>query len=175
MFRRSLSWSAALRDIRADRIQLPPDERKARCRQQAFAKLAAKRASAMIGVRPLINAGAYDRRAIMCAAVAAAQARRAITGEPWRVCISAALKGTWQAARATRVTALARERDRASRTRDVLRRAASQPARVERAGRAVDFGGASSPLSPSPLTHSALAPFTRGCPGAGASPVSERR
>lgn len=58
---RSLSWSAALRDIRSDRIQLAPAERIVHGRQRAFAKLAAQRASAMISVRPLVNAGVYDR------------------------------------------------------------------------------------------------------------------
>lgn len=114
MLRCALFWSAALRDIRADRIQLSPEERKARCRQQAFADLAAKRARAAFGIRPLVNAGVYDRKAIISTAIAAARARLAITGEPWSVCISAALKGTWQAARAVRLIAMARERERAN-------------------------------------------------------------
>ena len=103
MSQRFVSWSAAIRDIRADRIQLAPSERVARSRQQAFQKVAFLRAQATARIRPFVVAGAYDRRAIMCSAVAAAKARRAVTGDTWRVCLSAALKGTWRAAKATRL------------------------------------------------------------------------
>jgi len=121
MIRRSLSWSAALRDIHADRIQLLPEERKARCRQRAFAKFAAQRASAMIRSFPLVNAGAYDRRAIISMATAAAKARRAITGEAWTLCISAALIGTWQAAKAVRMSVTLREQGRSERAQEPAR------------------------------------------------------
>lgn len=103
MSQRFVYWSAALRDIRADRIQLAPSERVARSRQQAFQKVAFLRAQANACVRPFVVAGAYDRRAIMCSAVAAAKARRAVTGDTWRLCLSAALKGTWRAAKAARL------------------------------------------------------------------------
>ena len=110
MSQRFVSWSAALRDIRADRIQLAPSERVARSRQQAFQKVAFLRAQATACVRPFVVAKAYDRRAIMCSSVAAAKARRAVTGDAWRLCLSAALKGTWLAAKATRLLSGWREK-----------------------------------------------------------------
>jgi len=103
MSQRFVSWSAAIRDIRADRIHLAPGERQAICRQQAFVEAAFRRAQSSRRVRPLVASGAYDRRAIMRSAVIAARARREVTGEAWLVCISAALKGTWQAAKAARL------------------------------------------------------------------------
>jgi hypothetical protein len=169
MFRRSLSWSAALRDIRADRIQFTRDERNAHCRQRAFAKLAAERAGALSRICPLVKAGAYDRRAIMCAAIAAAKARRAVSGDAWSLCISAALSGTWQAAKAARRTATARERERAEDREKASRRDNSQPLGPEGEGSAADFGGVSSQSLPSPLTRPPVAPSTRGFPDAGAS------
>ena len=53
-------------------------------------------------IRPLFVVGAYNRRAIMSAAIEAARARRAVTGEAWNICLSAALKGTWQVAKEAR-------------------------------------------------------------------------
>lgn len=55
--------------------------------------------------RPLIAAGAFDRSAIMATACAAAKARQSLTGETWGACLSAALKGTWQVAKAARLAA----------------------------------------------------------------------
>ncbi|MEZ0251743.1 MAG: hypothetical protein ACAH20_12450 [Methylobacteriaceae bacterium] len=83
-------------------MQVSPEARRAYCRREVFAKLAANRARQGAQSRPLVVAGQYDRRAIMAAAVVAAQARRGITGEAWTVCLSAALKGVWQVAKATR-------------------------------------------------------------------------
>lgn len=103
--RRALSWSAAIRDIRADRIHFAPGDRQTALRQRAFADLAFRRAQSSARIDPLLNSEAYDRRAIMRLAVAAAKARRAATGEGWRVCVSAALEGTWRAAKAARLTA----------------------------------------------------------------------
>ena len=101
---RTLSWSAAIRDIRADRIHLAPRDRQAALRQRTFADLAFRRAQTSARLYPLIVPGAYDRRAIMRLAVAAAKARRAATGEGWQICVSAALQGTWRAAKAARLT-----------------------------------------------------------------------
>ena len=42
-------------------------------------------------------------------AVESARARREVTGETWLVCLSAALKGTWQAAKAARTAGVIRE------------------------------------------------------------------
>lgn len=104
-FARSLSWAAAIRDIRANRIHFAPGNRQAALRQRTFADLAFRRAQASARFCPLLVSGAFDRRAIMRLAVAAAKARRAVTGEGWRICVSAALQGTWQAAKVARVTA----------------------------------------------------------------------
>lgn len=100
--RRSISWTSALRDMRADRLQVSPEVRRAHCRREAFAKLAAARAGRELRSRPLVVSGQYDRRAIMAAAIAAAQARREVTGEAWGVCLSAALKGVWTVAKSSR-------------------------------------------------------------------------
>lgn len=146
---RSLSWSVALRDLLADRIQLAPAERLSRSRQPAFAKLAAHRASAMISVSPLVNAGVYDRRAIMFTAIAAAKARRAVTGEPWSLCISAALTGTWQAAKAARPSTTLREQGRFERTHQPVRRNNLLTVRAaEGEGRASNGGDPSTTQSP---------------------------
>ena len=97
---RSLSWSAAIRDLHADRITFAPGERTAHCREQVFTKLACDRAQALAHTRPLAAPGTYDRSAIVSSANAAAKARREVTGERWSLCLSAALRGTWQAAKA---------------------------------------------------------------------------
>lgn len=105
MRRRFVSWTAAIRDMRADRIHFAPGDRQTALRQRAFADLAFRRAQSLARIDPLLDSGAYNRRAIMRLAVAAAKARRATTGEGWRVCVSAALEGTWRAAKAARLTA----------------------------------------------------------------------
>lgn len=98
--RRSISWFSALQGLRADREQTHPAERRIRLQAAAFAKLAFHRAQAAAGVCPMVVSGAYDRQAIMRLAAAAAKARRTATGETWRKCMSAALQGTWAAAKA---------------------------------------------------------------------------
>ncbi|MER2265357.1 hypothetical protein [Methylobacterium oxalidis] len=101
--RRQLSWDAALRDLRADRVVVAPGAARARAAAQGVANIAASRARRSSSA--FVVAGRYDRRAIMAAAIAAAQARRAVTGEAWGVCLSAALKGTWAVAKAPRLAA----------------------------------------------------------------------
>ncbi|MFC5552861.1 hypothetical protein [Methylobacterium iners] len=101
-YRRSISWSYALQGLRADREQISKIERRAALAVSAFANLAFGRAQALGRVTPLIVCGRFNRIAIMWAATIAAKARRTVTGESWSVCLSAALKGTWQAARAAR-------------------------------------------------------------------------
>ena len=98
-FTRTLSWSDALLRLHADRVPVTKPERRANTRREAFAHAAAQRARASI----LVVAGRYDRAAIMRAAIVAAKARRAVTGETWGVCLSAALKGTWAVAKAARL------------------------------------------------------------------------
>lgn len=105
MRQRFISWTVAIRDIRADRIHFAPGDRQAALRQRAFADLAFRRAQSAARVCPLLVSGAFDRRAIMRLAVAAAKARQAATGDGWPVCVSAALQGTWRAAKAARLMA----------------------------------------------------------------------
>lgn len=100
--RRHISWTAAVRDMRNDRFQVSPADRCISSAARAFAKLAADRARLSSRVSPFVVAGAYDRSAIMRAAIVAAKARRTVTGEAWGVCLSGALKGTWQVAQAAR-------------------------------------------------------------------------
>jgi hypothetical protein len=91
--------------MRADRIHFAPGNRQAALRQRTFADLAFRRAQASARFCPLLVSGAFDRRAIMRLAMAAAKARRAVTDEGWRICVSAALQGTWQAAKSARLMA----------------------------------------------------------------------
>ncbi|GJD53881.1 hypothetical protein OPKNFCMD_6660 [Methylobacterium crusticola] len=99
---RPLSWSAAMHELAADRLPSTGAERRAMAAQRAFAAAAEIKVRREARTTPLIVAGRYDRKAIMVAAIAAAKARRAITNEAWGVCLSAALKGTWQVAKAAR-------------------------------------------------------------------------
>lgn len=99
---RHISWTAAVRDMRKDRAVVSPADRRATAADRGFSQIAANRARASVRVRPFVVAGSYDRAAIMSAAIVAAKGRRAVTGEPWSVCLSSALKGTWQVAQAAR-------------------------------------------------------------------------
>ena len=99
--RRQLSWSSAVQTLRADRTSTTGLQ--AHLAAKGFAKIAADRARISARAAPLVVAGQYDRSAIMKAAIVAAQARREATGEAWGVCLSAALKGTWQVAKAARL------------------------------------------------------------------------
>ncbi|MER2267047.1 hypothetical protein [Methylobacterium oxalidis] len=96
---RSISWTAALRDMRADRAVIASADRRAHAAAAGFARIAERRARGSA----LVIAGRYDRAAIMRVAVTAARARRAVTGEAWALCLSAALRGTWAAAKAARL------------------------------------------------------------------------
>ena len=91
---RSLNWSAALRGLNADRIQVAPGVRTARSLIDGMARI--RRTSL---VTPT---GAFDRAAIMVAAVEAAKAHQERTGAAWGPSMSVALKAAWQAARAAR-------------------------------------------------------------------------
>jgi hypothetical protein len=90
-----------MHDLDVTRRAYKPGERAAIARAAAFAGLAARQA-ARSPAAVFVVAGRYDRRAIMAAAIKAAQSRRAATGEAWNVCLSAALKGAWQTAKAQR-------------------------------------------------------------------------
>ncbi|GJE45544.1 hypothetical protein [Methylobacterium soli] len=101
--RRQISWTTALADMRNDRVQVAPGQIGATLRANAYAKFTADRLRA---ARPvLVIAGRYDRAAIMRAAIQQAQSRRAVTGEAWSICLSAALKGVWSVAKAARIAA----------------------------------------------------------------------
>lgn len=93
--RRSISWNAALRDLRGDRAKVPAGFLGARARVEGFARWR----------RPLVVAGAYDRAAIMAAAAAAAKAHQERYGSTWGEAMSIALRATWQVAKAARRTA----------------------------------------------------------------------
>ena len=99
--RRQISWSSAVQTLRADRASTTGLQ--AHFAAKGFAKIAADRARLSARTAPFVVAGHYDRSAIMNAAIVAAQARREATGEAWGVCLSAALKGTWQVAKAARL------------------------------------------------------------------------
>ena len=101
--RRQISWTSALRDMRNDRVQVAPGQLGAKLRANAYAKFTADRLRA---ARPvLVVAGKFDRSAIMKAAIQQAQSRRAVTGEAWGVCLSAALRGVWSVAKGARLAA----------------------------------------------------------------------
>ncbi|OAS26018.1 hypothetical protein A5481_07515 [Methylobacterium platani] len=53
--------------------------------------------------RPLVVAGAYDRAAIMSAAIAAARVHQGRTGSTWGEALSVTLKATWALAKASRL------------------------------------------------------------------------
>jgi hypothetical protein len=162
---RRISWNAALRDIRSDRIRIARGVVSARSLIQGLLRI--RRIQ-------LVNlTGVFDRAAIMRLAVEAAKAHQLRIGAAWSVSMSVGLTAAWQAAKAARLTGLVRER--ANRTEEASRRAASQPLRAEMAERAVDFGGPSSSLSPSRLTHSPLRAFTQDFPGVGGIPISAPR
>lgn len=94
-FRRSLSWSAALRDIRSDRVKIPAGFLSARTMVECYARCRA----------PLVVAGQYDRRAIMAHATAAAKLHQGRYGSTWAEAMAIALKAAWQVAKVARQNA----------------------------------------------------------------------
>lgn len=92
---RSLHWATAMKEIQADRAKRPAGLLAA---QGLIRATSAKR-------RPLVVAGAYDKAAIMSAAVAAARVHQARTGSTWGEALSVTLKATWQLAKAARAAA----------------------------------------------------------------------
>lgn len=94
MSNRSISWNAALRDMRSDRAPIIPGLVSARSLIQGLARHRR--------TRFVTPAGALDRSAIMAAAVEAAKAHQERTGAAWGPSMSVALKAAWQAARAAR-------------------------------------------------------------------------
>lgn len=95
MSSRRLSWNAALRDLRDDRTRAVPGIISARSLIQALARHRR--------TRLVTPAGAFDRAAIMAAAVEAAKAHQERTGAAWGPSMSVGLTAAWQAARAARL------------------------------------------------------------------------
>lgn len=93
MSNRSLSWNAAVRDLRADRVVIPAGFLGARAMVQTFARTRA----------PLVVAGKFDRKSIMAHAAAAAKLHQARYGSTWGDAMSVALKAAWQAAKLARL------------------------------------------------------------------------
>lgn len=93
--RRTISWNAALRGIKADRVQVPTGFLGTRAMVQCFARTRA----------PLVVTGQYDRKAIMAHAAAAAKLHQDRYGSTWGEAMSIALKAAWQVAKAARTAA----------------------------------------------------------------------
>lgn len=89
---RSLSWTAATRDMRNDRTAIPAGFLAARGLVECYVRTR----------RPLVVAGRFDRAAIMAHAVAAAQAHQRRTGSTWGDAMSLCLRAAWQVAKAAR-------------------------------------------------------------------------
>lgn len=94
---RRISWNAALRDMRSDRAPVVPGLVSARSLIQALARHRR--------TRFVTPADAFDRAAIMAAAVEAAKAHQERTGEAWGPSMSVGLKAAWQTARIARAAA----------------------------------------------------------------------
>ncbi len=92
--RPAISWNSALRNLNADRIQVAPGIRTARSLIDGMARI--RRA-------PLVTpTGAFDRAAIMVAAVKAAKAHQRRHGTTWAAAMSVGLTAAWASARAAR-------------------------------------------------------------------------
>ncbi|TNC06547.1 hypothetical protein FF100_34430 [Methylobacterium terricola] len=89
---RQIDWTATMHAIAADRAKRPAGLLAAR---GLIAATSAKR-------RPLVIDGAYDKAAIMSAAIAAAKVHQARTGSTWGEALSVTLKATWALAKAAR-------------------------------------------------------------------------
>ena len=100
-FRRSLSWSTAMRDLSRDRAAPSSASLMFAASLQRARALDARRA---VQARPLVVNGAYDRSAIMSAAIAEAKAQRArgVSGS-WQQLVASALRFAWARAKAQRV------------------------------------------------------------------------
>ncbi len=91
---RHISWSSAVSNLRADRIQVPAGFLSARTRVEFATRT---------GKAVLVKAdGSFDRAGIMAAAVAAAKKHQRTYGSTWAVAMSVSLKAAWQHAKALR-------------------------------------------------------------------------
>lgn len=89
---RKIDWTAAMHAVAADRVKRPAGLLAAR---GLIAATSAKH-------RPLVVTGAYDKAAIMSAAIAAAKVHQSRTGCAWGEALSVTLKATWALAKAAR-------------------------------------------------------------------------
>jgi hypothetical protein len=89
---RKIDWTAAMRDMRADRAKPVAGFMAAASLERARLDRLAKEAAAV----PFAVAGSYDRSAIMKAAVAQARAQRAKGSKAsWSQLMGSALKNVW--------------------------------------------------------------------------------
>lgn len=94
---RTLSWNTLSRSLHADRVQVAPGVRTARTLIDGLAKI---RRTALV-----TPTGAFDRAAIMAAAVEAAKAHQRRHGTTWAAAMSVGLTAAWASARAARAVA----------------------------------------------------------------------
>ncbi|GJE29548.1 hypothetical protein [Methylobacterium organophilum] len=99
---RTLSWNAALRDMRRDPAA-DAAARRVHLRREAFANAAFQSIRRDRAQRPLVVAGKFDRSAIMAAAVRIAKLNQSVTGATWAAAMASALKGAWKAAKEARL------------------------------------------------------------------------
>ncbi len=92
---RRISWNAALRDTRSDRVRAAPGVISARSLIQAFVRIRR--------IHLVNQAGKFDCVTIMGLAAEAAKAHRLRTGATWSVSMSVGLSAAWKAARAARL------------------------------------------------------------------------
>lgn len=92
--RQPISWNSALRGLHADRAAVPAGFLTARTLIQGLARM---RRTALVA-----PTGAYDRAAIMAAAVEAAKAHQRRHGTTWAAAMSVGLSAAWSLAKAAR-------------------------------------------------------------------------
>ncbi|MFL4992837.1 MAG: hypothetical protein ACJ8DV_16325, partial [Microvirga sp.] len=102
-FHRKINWTAAMRDMRRERVKPTAGFLAARSLEVARLDRLAKEAASA----PLAVAGSYDRSANMKAAVASARAEKAKGSKtPWSQLVGFALKNIWRSAKAQRAFAM---------------------------------------------------------------------
>jgi hypothetical protein len=100
-YRRQLSWSTSMRDLRRDRAAPSAVNALFATSMQRARALDTRR---LVQSRPLVANGVFDRSAIMSAAIAEAKVQRS-RGFPasWQQLIASALRFTWSRAKAQRI------------------------------------------------------------------------
>ncbi len=96
---RTIDWTAAMRDMRADRTKPVPGFLASRSLELARLDRLAKEAATI----PFVSGGSFDRSAIMTAAVARARLMRAKGDKaPWSKLVGFALRFAWICAKQQR-------------------------------------------------------------------------